>query len=371
MKKIDDMVFAYIKEKRTFNDKSNLGEEQFAKIKGIYDDCISAILKKMDAEMVPSLIVCNTYNKYSAVLPIQLKNNKHRYYILYDHHLNEINQILNAIYFAENDAGHDIWKIAYQLFEEDALIGKDEILLSYYGLNKKALGPFDVNSESKSLELIDRIQTQYIIGHELGHWVYKCLNNEENDDYFNIDFGVSWHALLADIKTILIELYMAYENTFKDKDYVELICEQRNIITDEKSQILEECFADAMSYAIVFSCININYGDDIEKKLLAGQALFLEIMNLQLLAMQQMTVSEEALEERFESSVSIRLGLLRNYVGLYFDDEKNFDEMLENTVNRYESRITIPILECFNELENRAQNIYNTLGNVDEIILAE
>ena len=102
----------------------------------------------------------------------------------------------------------------------------------------------------------------------------------------------------------------------------------------------------------------MEFNNEINKKLLAGQALFLEIMNLQLLAMQHMTVSEES----FESSVSIRLGFFRNYVGLYFEQvEKSFEEMIQNTVVRYENRITNLMIECFNELEKRADNIYDGL----------
>lgn len=50
-------------------------------------------------------------------------------------------------------------------------------------------------------------------------------------------------------------------------------------------------------------------------------------MNPQLLAMHHMSVSEES----FESSVSIRLGLFRNYVGLYFEhNEKLFEDMIQD-----------------------------------------
>ena len=64
-----------------------------------------------------------------------MKQNKYKYYVLYDRYLNEINRLFNAIYFDENDAGHDIWKLSYELFAEDALLENDEVLLTYYGLN--------------------------------------------------------------------------------------------------------------------------------------------------------------------------------------------------------------------------------------------
>lgn len=48
-------------------------------------------------------------------------------------------------------------------------------------------------------------------------------------------------------------------------------------------------------FVIIFNYIQVEFNNEINKKLLAGQALFLEIMNLQLLAMQHMTVSENRL----------------------------------------------------------------------------
>ena len=89
------------------------------------------------------------------------------------------------------------------------------------------------------------------------------------------------------------------------------------------------------------------------------------MMNLQLLAMQQMAISEES----FESSTSIRIGFLRNYVGLYFEgNEKIFETMLVNTVERYETRITNPMLECFSVLEDRADNIHAVLADMDGLL---
>lgn len=119
------------------------------------------------------------------------------------------------------------------------------------------------------------------------------------------------------------------------------------------------------SLMLIYNYIQVEFNNEINKKLLAGQALLLEIMNLQLLAMQHMTVSEES----FESSVSIRLGFFRNYVGLYFEQvEKLFEEMIQNTVVRYENRITNLMIECFNELEKRADNIYDGLIDIDGLI---
>lgn len=88
-------------------------------------------------------------------------------------------------------------------------------------------------------------------------------------------------------------------------------------------------------------------------------------MNLQLLAMQHMTVSEKS----FESSVAIRLGFFRNYVGLYYEhNEKSFEEMIQTTAVRYENRITNLMIESFNELEKRAKNICADLIDTDGLI---
>lgn len=359
------MVLKFVDISRIHNQEDDFSENEHNRIKAIYNNCISSIIKKNDAEFIPSLIICNTYNKYSAVLPVKLKQHKYKYYILYDRYLNEISRLFNAIYFAENDAGHDIWKLSYELFAEDALLEKNEALLTYYGLNKISLGPFEINVGSQDiLDFMSNIQEYYIIGHELGHWIYKALNNSPNNDLFNINFDETWISLLEDIQNILCELYTEYEKKFNDNDYVILIQEQKSII-NENSGVLEECFSDAIAYAIIFNYIQVEYNNEINKKLLAGQAVFLEIMNLQLLAMQHMTVSEES----FESSVSIRLGFFRNYVGLYFgQNEKSFEEMIQNTVVRYENRITNLMLECFNELEKRADNIYDGLIDTDGLL---
>lgn len=116
---------------------------------------------------------------------------------------------------------------------------------------------------------------------------------------------------------------------------------------------------------MIFSYVDCNYLNDLEQKLLAGKALFLQMMNLQLLAMQNMTVSDES----FEVAISIRLGFLRNYSRLYFEGhEKRFDKMLEETIIRYEKRITNLMLECFSELENRGDNIYDALTDEEDLL---
>ncbi|MBO5947461.1 hypothetical protein J6Q66_01340 [bacterium] len=362
---VDNMILKFIEISRTCNVADDLLKSEQDRIKKLYNTCLSAVIKEYDADSIPSLIICNTYNKYSTVLPVKLKHNNYKYYILYDCYLTEINRLLNALYFDENDSGHDIWKLSYELFAEDAMLENRDILLSYYGLNNVALGPFKVNIELKNdLNFINDVQERYIIGHELGHWIYKASVNAGNEALFNINFEENGNTLLNDIHDILCELYVEYSNIFSEKDYIELIHEHSDII-NENSSILEECFSDAIAYAIVFNFIQTKYNDETDKKIMAGQALFLGIMNLQLLAMQHMSITEES----FESSVSIRIGFFRNYVGLYFDkDEKLFEDMIQKTIIRYEKRIANLLLECFLELENRADNIYDGLIDVDGLL---
>lgn len=361
----DDMVIKFIEITRYSAYTNELSESEQTRLKVLFDDCLFAILKEYDEEFMPSLIICNTYNKYSMVMPVKKRENNYKYYILYDCYLNHINRLIDALYLDDNDSAHDIWKLTYELYAEDALLEGNEILVSYYGLNKVALGAFNVKvKEQIDLDFILDIQERYVFGHELGHWIYKVAKNRESASVFNISFDEEWEQFLENIRIILCELYEEYESKFKSEEYVELIREQKCLV-NENNEIFQECFADAIAYAIIFSYIDKICSGDFNRRLLAGKALFLEMMNLQLLAMQHMYVSKES----FEASTSIRLGFLRNYVRLYFEEnEKLFDEMLEETVTRYEERITDIMLECFSELEDRGDNIYDALIDVDGLL---
>ena len=238
---IDDLVLKFVRISRTNNQEDDCSENEHNRIEAIYDSCLLSIIKNFDSEFVPTLIICNTYNKYSTVLPVKMKEfrYKYKYYILYDRYLSRISRVFNEIYFDENDAGHDIWKLSYELFAEEAMLENDEVLLTYYGLNKVALGHFNTHVVSQEiLAFICNVQEYYIMGHELGHWVFKTLNGTPVNNFFNINFDETWISLLKDIKDILCELYAKYESVFNDKDYVALIQEQKNII-NENSGVLE------------------------------------------------------------------------------------------------------------------------------------
>ena len=63
------------------------------------------------------------------------------------------------------------------------------------------------------------------------------------------------------------------------------------------------------------------------------------------------------------------IGFLMNYTVLYFEGIENlYDNMLKETIERYEKRITNIILECFATLEDRADNIYDGLIDIDKTL---
>lgn len=363
---VNDIVLEFVECSRVGVKHDEITDDKEHQIKRIYDECLSSILKEFSDEIIPELIICNSFNKYSAILPVRINQDNYKYYLLYDCYLNRINQQLDSIFFSENNSEHDIWKLSYELFAEDAFLNKDTVLYTYFGLNKIALGPFEINGINDTiLDFVLEVQERYIIAHEIGHWIYKNSVNPNKNCVFNIKFDGNQSVLLNDIKKLLCELYLEYEKKFQDKEYFTILKEQGDIIRGNNNSIHEECFADAIAYAMVFSYVESQYPNDINIKVLAGQALFIELLNLQLLAMQHMTTSEVS----FESSTSIRLGFLKNYAVLYFEKAEDlYDDMLKETINRYEKRITNIILECFATLEDRADNIYDGLIDTDKAI---
>ena len=364
---IDTSILEFIKKTRISLQYSILSDSEQERLKLLFDECLSFVVKEYYPEHIPSLIICNTYNKYSMVLPVRINKSEYKYYLLYDCYLNQINRLFDSIYLDNNDSTHDIWKLSYELFAEDALLDNNEILVSYYGLNKVGLGAFEVKCDVQvNLDFILHIQERYIIGHEIGHWIYMIneSNMEHKELLLNISLDDDWSGFMNNIKNLLIDLYKEYELKYKSMEYIQLIEEQSDIVNSNR-EILEECFADAVAYAMIFAYIDSDYSNNISLKILAGQALFLQMMNLQMLGMQHMYVTEKS----FEKATSIRLGFFRNYVGLYFDkDESLFNNMLEETVIRYETRITNLMIESFSELEYRADNIYDALIDSNDII---
>lgn len=351
-----DAVMEFIELSRQHTNDGLMDNSLKSRIKKSFDEIMSSIVKEYRDDLIPKLIICRTYNKYGCVLPVKKIQDKYDYYLLYDQHLNDINYFFNAFFLSDTDIEHDIWKLSYELFAEEALLSNKKLLVTYYGFNKVALGPFNIlKYEFKELDFISEVQEKYILAHEFGHWIFHIKKSNNTLSILNLKNNLS--DLMEEIKAMLSEIYNQYGKIFQDKDYLKVISEQNNIV-ENNDDIIEECFADAVAYAFVFSYISSEYPDNLEMKLLAGKALFLEILNLQILSMHHMTVSDET----FENSVSIRVSFFRNYVGLYFEDEYElFNKMLEQDILRYEDRITNPILDCFNVLEERENFIYGAL----------
>ena len=128
---IDEKVMEFVEAAKYCVHTNELTEDEQIRIKTIFDDCLSAVILEYCEDTMPSFIICDTYNKYSEVLPVNLCGNEHKYYILYDYHLNQINRLFDALYLDNNDTGHDIWKLSYELFAEDALLNNDEFSVLY------------------------------------------------------------------------------------------------------------------------------------------------------------------------------------------------------------------------------------------------
>lgn len=352
----DEAVLEFIGLARTNICEQDIDSNIEYNIERNFDSIMEAVVVCYKRERIPKLIICNTYNKYSSILPIKKSKDACDYYLLYDIHLNKLNKLLNTFFLSSDEiVGRDIWKFAYELFEEEAILSKDEMMITYYGLNKIALGPYAMEiEECDEVDFILDVQEKYILAHEVGHWIFEMIQQKENEKFINLE---DLEVVLEDIKVLLCEIYEQYERILQDKDYIGFI-ECQKMIVHNNNRIVEECFADAIAYSYVFDFINKVYANNLEKKLCAGKALLLIMLNLQLLAMHHMTVSEES----FENATSIRLAFFRNYTELYFEnEEKTYTEMLEGVVVRYESRITNLILECFSELENRSENIYSAI----------
>lgn len=350
----------FINSLRTHIEYPKIPTDYAQHIDGAFEKVLSSVLRTDDRFPI-SLLICQSCTKYSQVLPIKTGPNHVHYYLVFDKHLSNINRLMAALYFSYEDPGHDIWKLSYELFTEEALDAGEEMLATYFGLNKIALGEFRIDEEAceYDADFVGSIQDLYILGHEIGHYVYDLFMDRIPGSKISISTDLG--KMAEEVKGILEDVYEGYKELFKDKEYEALLAEQEQVIREE-SRIIEECIADAISYAVIFTIVSEEFPDDPEKRLQAIQAVFLELMNLQLLAMHHMTVSEES----FENSTSIRLAFFRNYAAAYFDDDESvFTEMLQKTVARYEERITNLMLECFSELERRSGYLFDTFTNPD------
>ena len=334
----------------------------------IFDGVLYSALKDVFQDLHLTLCQCDTYNLYSEILPIQVKDSEMEYYLVYDRHMTIINRIFNAIYLQEEDAtGHDVWKLAYELFMESTILDDNHMCSTYFGMNKLALGDY----ESKELWFKEEdnfmcyVQMAYVMGHEIGHWVYSISNDEKGSKNLNLKDELSF--TFQNIKDMVVEIFREFLETFKDKEYYQLILEGNKAIND---RIIEECFADAFAISVVLKLVNefddedlsqLGFGDR-DPDSVTLEAMLVLFLNLQILAMHKMTVSSES----FEIQTTIRLSFFRQYVQYYYEDmEDEFKNLLNVTVQRYEKKITNVILEAFSELEDRADLLEEKLSEWD------
>lgn len=107
------------------------------------------------------------------------------------------------------------------------------------------------------MDFIIEIQEQYINGYKLGHWIYKLSeNNKVSENIFNTTFDENWTKFLGNIQILLSKLYEEYRKKFESKEYIEILHEQTTTV----NEIREECFADAIAYAMIFSCQTAHCG---------------------------------------------------------------------------------------------------------------
>ncbi len=300
-----------------------------------------------------TLINCRTLNKYSSILPVK-SNSLYSYYLVYDQYLENINNYFNLIYFSDIDTEHDLWKLSYELFAEEALINKQDVLATYYGIGQAALGPFEFLSEKKpeKIDFINAIQQKFIISHELGHCVYagyKEITNKKSSFANNIKY------LYNKTYDILDLVYEQYLSVLQPPGYLEIIKKQNDLIHQNNSNIIEECFADALSYTTIFLYLSSKYKDNIQAKLDTIQAILLVLLNVQMLAIQHANFFESS----YEDEISIRINFFHNFADAFFKDVDAFEKIISQTEEIYDVKIVTPILECFSEFRKRKRNINN------------
>lgn len=355
-----NIVFEFLKRTRISveSDDFKSCEED---IKKFYSLIVDACVQDSIDEEIPTLIIGETYNKYSQLLPIRFSNKQYKHFVLYDYHLEKLLKRFVTIVLADEDPGHDVWKLAYDLFSEEMLLNEEHLLFAYFRMNGIALGDYKIISKDDSNnQLIEKVQASYILAHEVGHWLYSMAMTGKEKQVLNLSDNVQ--NVMDNCKELLIEIYEDYKTRFNDREYNVLIEEQKRIVYED-TRIIEECFADAIAYSYIVSYINAEH-KTVEARLMAVKALFIMMMSLQILSMSNLTFADES----FENSVSIRLVFLRNYLSQYFEDiSEEYLEVVETIVNRFEERVTNIILESFSELEDRADNIKEIIPDDDVI----
>lgn len=315
-----------------------------------FGDILGAAMFR-NAPSIRIYISCS-YQKYSCIFPAK-NGDRTVYYMLYDKHLIECLSILNSIFLCENDAEADLWKFSYQIFSEETYIVGEKIASLYTAMNFNALEEYGCAQEFYSpnnTKWID-VQTDYILAHELGHWLYDLEEYKEDRD----------HAL-KNIQEILDDAYTNLLHICSDNDYVNLISESLEKMKSNGA-LIEECFCDAVAFSYIFSKAE-EIGCSAEDKLETMKALFICLLHTQILSMCNYTVSEH---NNYEIANSVRFVFVRNYISCFFEEHEKamINDCLTNCGEIYERKITSIILQVFTAIENRIGNLYENMDAMD------
>lgn len=217
-----DMVLRFLQHTRKSVESENNIISQNRDITNIFDSILYSCTKNIDEVSSPTLIISETYNKYSQLLPVRLKNKVHKYFILYDCHLQVIMERFVTIMYSDEEPAHDVWKLAYELFGEEMILNENQLLQLYFTLNDIALGPYQISiKENEELNLVYQIQKSYVLAHEVGHWLFSMTKEGKEDKILNLSDKVD--NITENTRELLREIYEVFDKQFKDKYYSPLI----------------------------------------------------------------------------------------------------------------------------------------------------
>ncbi len=343
LNELDNFVMQFIAQQRKVlpdTDKQYVNQALYDK----FDEIIESVIFKNAPEI--SLIISCSYQKYSLMIPAK-QNSKTKYYLLYDKYLAQHLKMFNAVFLYQKNTEPDLWKFSYQLFSEETYLAKDMLVAFYTAINANALDDFqckDLLATNENNRWID-IQVDYILAHEVGHWLFRLKQYQKERD-----------SAIIEINEVLEEVYSKYSRKFKDKDYISLLTESIDKIRIN-GNMLEECFCDSVAYSYIFSRL----GDDppVDKSLDIIKGLLLCLLHTQILSMCNFTVNDEG---NYEIVNSIRLSYFRNYIMIFLNSNEYqlLSEMLETTIKEYENKITNIILPIFSTIETRIDNLYDS-----------
>ena len=165
-----------------------ISEQSVQLKKMLFDEILNSVLTNINIALPLRLYLCDTYDLFSRVFPVQMKGQGAVFYLLFDQHMEIINRIFNAIYLSEDDSGHDVWRLAYELFMESSMVGRNGLHSSYFGMNKLALGDYTSKKEwfSEENNFFSFVQSAFIMGHEIGHWICDVDKDERKAVNLNL-----------------------------------------------------------------------------------------------------------------------------------------------------------------------------------------